>query len=727
MNDKEYEALREELSNLCGILPEYYDISGRRHITSLETKKKILKAMKINIDSSEDVKREIEERRLMVFRGFMEPVRVLSESEQPVLLTVYVPYEGDEGKLEFFIIIEDENGGKHEYIVTASDLNISGPHWIGNAGYIKVNIKIGMILNRGYYKIHMKCKRGYGDIIERSGMLIIAPDSCYLDSRLMNRKTWGISLQLYSIRSSRSWGIGDFTDLKDMIRWIWNLGGGFIGINPMHALPNRMPDGISPYYPLSRLYRNFIYIDIEKIPEIKESVEAQRIMDSPQFRQKLEELRQAHFVDYEKIAKIKEDFLRIAFNIFYEKHYINNSERALKFRKFISSQDEDLQKFSLFLFHLRENSEYSVSTDFEKGNLPMDTEKELLFYKFVQWIIDEQMEEVSQLAEDLGLPVGIYQDLAVAFDGKGFDAWCWRDIVAEGVSIGSPPDDFNPEGQIWGMPPLIPERLKQTKYEIFIKTLRNNMRNSGALRIDHAASLFRLFWIPEGMSAKDGAYVVYPSEDLLKIIALESVRNRTMIIVEDLGTVTDEMRDAFRRYGMLSSKVFYFERNYPDPSFKPPESYPEMSICMVTTHDLPTLYGYWNGYDLKMKRQLRVIRDDDSLSRLLRDRERDKGLIISALISRGIYPEIPNDERSTIPEMNAELCKAIYRFLSLTPSRLLSVNIEDIIGILEQQNIPGTDPELHPNWMRRIPMMLEELFSDRRFFEIASIFKETSR
>lgn len=721
----EYERTIEELAFICGILPEYYDISGRKHITSLETKKRILRAMKINTDSLEDIKRELEERKQKPFREFMEPVLALSESEQPAVITVYIPDEGYEGKMEFILVIEDEEGKKEEYILGEVDIYISGEYHIGLQKYIKVNLKIASVLKRGYYRIYVIYKRGNRSVIEKEGMLIIAPDSCYMDDRLLKGKTWGLAVQLYSLNSSRSWGVGDFRDLRDTIHWIWTLGGGFVGINPLHALSNRMPYGISPYYPISRIYKNFIYIDVESIPEIRESADALGIIHSNEFQRKLKELREAAFVNYEEVAKLKEDFLRIAFNLFYNKHYINNTERALRFKKFISSHGEDLENFCFFLY--RSNIKNGDLKNGENDSPPEDLEKELLFYKFVQWIIDEQMEEISQYIKELGLSVGLYHDLAVSFDNGGFDAWYWRDIVAEGVSIGAPPDDFNPEGQIWGIPPLIPDGLRQTRYEIFIKTLRNNMKHCGALRIDHAASLFRLFWIPEGMSAKDGAYVIYPSKDLLKIIAFESVRNRTMIIVEDLGTITDEMRDGFRRYGMLTSKVFYFEKNYPDPSFKAPEDYPEMSVCMVTTHDLPTLYGYWSGHDLKIKRGLGIIKDDLGLERLFRSREDEKRHLILALKRSGIEAGISDDTVNSLPEMSNQLCMAIYKFLSLTPCKLLSVNIEDILGILDQQNIPGTNTGVYPNWMRRIPIKLEDLFTDSRFFEIASIFKETSR
>jgi 4-alpha-glucanotransferase len=318
--------------------------------------------------------------------------------------------------------------------------------------------------------------------------------------------------------------------------------------------------------------------------------------------------------------------------------------------------------------------------------------------------------------------IGLYHDLAVGSVGGGSDAWNYQDVFADAADLGAPPDDFNISGQKWGFPPFIPEKLKETGYELFIQTIRKNMKHGGAIRIDHALGLFRLFWIPQGMHPKEGAYVECHAEDLIRIIALESVRHKTVVIAEDLGTISGNARATLQKFRMLSYRLFYFERNYPDPSFLAPERYPVLALCAVTTHDLPTLYGYWAGRDIEVKKQLKIFVDDNQWRQQLHERERDKGLILSALKSRGILPADYPSDPAMIPEMTPELCLAVYQYLSLTPCKLLLVSLDDIIGTLNQQNLPGTVDE-HPNWKRKTPVFLEEIMKDVKFNELSNMLK----
>jgi len=346
--------------------------------------------------------------------------------------------------------------------------------------------------------------------------------------------------------------------------------------------------------------------------------------------------------------------------------------------------------------------------------------KEILFYQYIQWLINRQLKEVSDEAGNLGMTVGLYYDLAIGAMGGGSDAWSYQDVIAREADVGSPPDDFNPEGQNWGFPSLIPEKLEDTGYELFIQTMRKNMKYGGALRIDHALGMFRLFWIPHDMSPKEGAYINYPSEDLLRIVALESVRNKTLVIAEDLGTIGENVRETLERFHMLSYRLFYFERNYPEPSFIPPDKYPDMALCAITTHDLPTIYGYWVGQDLKVKKELGMYSDDKFWQEQVNERERDKQRILFALKSQGII----SDDCQSEQKMTPELCLAIYHYLALTPCKLLLVSLDDIIGALNQQNMPGTVDE-HPNWMQKTLLTYEEMISDKRFTALSEMLRKT--
>ncbi len=317
--------------------------------------------------------------------------------------------------------------------------------------------------------------------------------------------------------------------------------------------------------------------------------------------------------------------LEQAFELFFRDHYLAKSVRGKAFRAYVQREGTPLEKFALFCAlseHMRNehrafawqewpeefrSPESAAVAAFRKNN-----EKRVLFFAYLQWIIESQIAEVSDAASSGGMPAGLYGDLAIGAIDSGSDGWTYQDVLAEQATVGAPPDDFNAHGQDWGFPPMIPDKLRESGYDLFIRTIRKNMQHMGALRIDHALGLFRLFWIPKGMQALDGAYVRCNSEDLLRIIALESVRNRTLVIGEDLGTITDEARQTLQRFGILSYRLFYFERNYPDPSFLPPERYPAMALSAITTHDLPTLYGYWSGRDLDVKKQLGLISDEQA-------------------------------------------------------------------------------------------------------------------
>ncbi|MCL5062835.1 MAG: 4-alpha-glucanotransferase [Nitrospirae bacterium] len=750
-----HEELINELADLCGIIPEYWDIFGNKHITPIETKKAILKAMKLNIDSDEDIKNEMYAQKARPWNRFVEPVKIVSVNDQPLTIPVYIPAnEGEESRLSLSWTIKNESGQKDEFVLSGDNLTISDQQWIDGIRYIKIDLvstppspslgKGGMGgYPIGYYSIDMTFKIPHMEISGTS-RLIITPDSCYIPQELKNGKTWGLSINLYSIRSSQNWGAGDFDELKKIVKWISELKGGFVGINPLHAIPNKKPFGISPYSPVSRLYKNFIYLDIEDIPEVKELLTP----PSPPLSKggmgeystnqtigietQIDELRKENLIDYERVASLKISVLRNAFEIFYEEHYLKDSTRCKAFRKYISEEGNNLESFATYMALSEEfgegwqewTEEYRTPSSHTVQEFKKTNEKEILFYQYVQWLIDGQLKEAAEQTRDLGMPVGIYHDLAIGSIGGGSDAWNFQDVIADGISLGAPPDDFNPTGQNWGFPPLIPEKLKESGYELFIQTIRKNMKHFGALRIDHALGMFRQFWIPQGMPASQGAYVRYPAEDILRIIALESVRNRTMVIAEDLGTIGENVRESLFRFRMLSYRLLYFERNYPDPSFLSPERYPDMALCAVTTHDLPTLYGWWIGRDIDLKKRLGIYSGEDALQRDIENRERDKTLLLNALQSQGLLKL--NSKLQTPNSVTHELCLAIYEYLARTSCRLVAVSLDDAIGMLDQQNMPGIT-DSYPSWMQKTPIPLEQMLSDKWFSALSEMFKKNNR
>jgi len=743
MDTRSYDEMIDELSEICGIVREYYDIFGHKKVASSETQKAILRAMGIKLDSPEEIRREIEERRERHWKSFVEPVRVVSENEQPLAIPVHVPVEkGEERRLRLTWSFKDEEGGKVESMLSGDAISVAEDRYIDGIRYAKIDLREERRFHIGYYELDVQCAHpapvfpGGENRLQKRVKVIITPDTCYLPPLLQGGRTWGLSINLYSVGSRCNWGIGDFGDLAEIVKWVSDLKGGFVGINPLHLIPNTRTFGTSPYSPITKLYKNFIYLSIEKIPEVSESEEIQATLRSDSFQAKLRSLKRDKLIDYGKTASLKEEILRRAFAVFYERHHTTDTPRGKDFKKYVSEGGSALEYFGLFMaiqgqmkrvHHAGGWQEWPEAYRHPSDPLVLEFKKthakEILFYQYVQWLIEKQHQEIAELVGDLGMAVGLYHDLAIGSVDGGSDVWCYQDMIAGDVDTGAPPDDYSIHGQNWGFPPLIPDRLKERGYEFFVQTIRRNMKYGGALRIDHALGLFRLFWIPEGMAPKDGAYVRYPSEDLLRIIALESVRNNAVVIAEDLGTIGENVREELKKFRMFSYRLFYFERDYPDPSFLPPERYPNMALCAVTTHDLPTLYGYWIDQDLRTKKKLGMYPDQDIWRLQVNERERDKQLILSALKSHRLLPDgYPTDPKE-IPQMTPELCLAIYRYLAKTPCKLILVSLDDILGTLDQQNMPAT-VDSYPNWIQKAPVPLEEILSDSRFSDLSEVFEK---
>jgi 4-alpha-glucanotransferase len=710
----------DRLAALSGIGPDYYDIWGNKHITTPEAKRAILASMGIKVSEA-----ELQRRLNAKWLRLVEPVMVVSVNAQPSTIPVHLPLEeGRESEVELVVIVEDEAG--RETLVEIAGVTATDSTVINNVRYVRAELPNRTDRELGYYEVTVTAKTPSSDISGRM-RLIITPDRCYES----HGKKWGIYANLYSLRSERNWGVGDLADLGELVRWTGGLGADFVGINPLHSISNRMPFGISPYSSTSRLYSNFIYVDLEKISG---SQKYKSFINSPEFKSRIKSLKRKNLIDYVGVASIKMQALKVAFEDFHERHISVGTPEADDFRRYVETEGQSLKGFAAFNAieeHVRaENPDIYEWKHWPAEYLDHDSpgvaefvkshEKEVLFHQYIQWLVDRQLWDVFDEAKSLGMNVGLYQDLAVGSSGGGSDAWSYPEVFAFGMEAGAPPDAFNLNGQAWGFPPLIPEQLRETGYELFIHTIRNNLRYSGALRIDHALGLFRLFWVPQGMSPRKGTYVKYPHEDLLRIIALESVRNEAVIIGEDLGTIGDDVREALLRFGMLSYRLFYFERDWSRGTLLPPEEYPEMALTAVTTHDLPTLRGYWAGRDIEVKKELGLYPDKAIIEKDITERERDRNFIVDALghcLPEGYSP----------PEnMTQELSVCVHRHLAQTPCRMVVVSLDDVLGVLEQQNMPGTIDQ-HPNWQQKCPVPLAKVFKNRYARALSKMFKEEGR
>jgi 4-alpha-glucanotransferase len=324
------------------------------------------------------------------------------------------------------------------------------------------------------------------------------------------------------------------------------------------------------------------------------------------------------------------------------------------------------------------------------------------FHRWVQFEIDRQLGTAAKRARDGRMHVGLYQDLAIGSSAAGADAWAFRDLFVQGVTVGAPPDPYSAVGQNWGFPPIAPRALRADRYEYFVNLVRSGLRHAGALRIDHILGFFRLYWIPEGATALNGAYVRYPTHDLLGILALESHRHRALIVGEDLGTVPPEVPRALEKWGVLSSKVLLFERDR-RTGFKPAQKYPELALATANTHDMPPLAGYWSERDIDLRRQLGLLTSDDAVDAARRERQHDLAALLRRLASDKILL------RPRLPRNGAELRGAVHDFLCRTPSRLVGLALDDLAGESDPVNVPGVGPDRYGSWTRKMHMSLEEI------------------
>ncbi len=728
-DERHIDRLVEELSEQAGVLPEYWDIFGKRHVATAATKRSILKAMRLAVDDEESAAAALSRLTMSGMQRLMHPVQVVSVNTQPISVPLVLPCAA--GALPSVSVVADlfdENGGQQSLSLQRGALPVIGERVLDDRPSVRTELLLETVLERGYFDLRVSIDMGGGGAsLQARTRLIVTPDSCYRPEDPAGARTWGLAVNLYALRSDRNWGVGDISDLKDLIRRLPE-GCGCIGLNPLHCIPNTQPYGISPYSPLSRLYRNMVYIDVDAVYDVKESAEAQRVLSSPEFRQRIQDLRKSRLVDYESAAAAKDEILRKAFSSFLANHYRAATARGRRFQNYLDQEGGQLISFATYMV-LRKRFIDKMSVyawqqwpeEFQRPSSPAvaafreEHQDEVLYHAYLQWCAECQLQEAADLCRERGMTAGLYHDLAVGSVGGGSDAWIFGSCVAD-ADLGAPPDDFNPNGQNWGFPPNIPAVLQEGGYEPFIQTIRKNMRTAGALRIDHALGLYRQYWIPFGVSAKEGAYVRQPAEDLLRIIALESERNRTVVIAEDLGTIDDTFREMLQSFGMLSYRLFYFERKYPDPAFRAPDEYPATALCAVTTHDLPTLYGYWQGRDIAVKEELGIYADENSAEQDRESRRRDRRLVLQALRDAGLIGSDPDDDM----EMSPQLCAAVYAYLAMTKCRIALVSLDDPLGVLDQQNLPGTVDE-HPNWRQKTPEPLSEILNDSR---VEAVFRE---
>ena len=498
-----------------------------------------------------------------------------------------------------------------------------------------------------------------------SRRLIVSPGRCWLPQ---GWRAWGLAVQLYASRSRDSWGIGDLADLRTLCAWMQQSGAGFCMVNPLFAVAPTLPQQSSPYLPATRRWRNPLYLRVEEVPgagavDLAAAAAAgRRLVDEP-------------LVDRDAAWRLKRDVLEQVFAARdgadgFADWRLQQGSSLDDFATWCALADEHGPDWRAWPDGLRRPGDPAVASFVTDHGDRVD------FHAWLQWAVAQQLERATG-------DLTVIQDLPIGVDGAGADAWAWQDQIASGVEVGAPPDAFNANGQKWGSPPLIPWRMREQGYDAFLSTIRSTIAGAGGLRIDHAMGLFRLWWVPPGGTPSDGAYVRYPSDDLIDIVALESHRAAAIVVGEDLGTVEPGVREALAEAGLLSYKVLWFEDD--DPA-----DWPVSSLATVTTHDLPTVAGLWTGSDLDDQ-----VRSDAGPEDQLVTARRQ--LLDRLTGPAGLDPQAAADEAVV----------AAHRLLARAPSMLLAATLEDAVGEQRRPNMPGTTEPT--NWSTPLRVLVDDL------------------
>jgi len=521
---------------------------------------------------------------------------------------------------------------------------------------------------------------------EFHGHFMLAPRTAYQGvmnsvAQAKRHKPWGVSVQLYSVRSDNQWGIGDFGDLEQLITLVAEYGADFIQLNPLHALDIAVPEQPSPYSPCDRRRLNPLYIHLSSVPEFEFLAEE---FAAKEWQEAIALLNTENWLDYPKVSELKYRAFARLYTVFCESHLQQHTMRAQRFDDFVKQEGEPLREFA--------QAEYLRS--------PSAIAQDEGFYLYLQFVAEDQLQLCQLKAKEVGMGIGLIRDLAVGAALQGVEVQANSQLFCLNASIGAPPDPFAPQGQNWGLTPLDPIKLKQDRYRHFIALIRANMTHCGALRIDHVMGLLRLWWWPLDKRLGQGAYVYYPVETLLAILCLESQRARCVVIGEDLGLVPPDIIHRLYHAGVYSNELFYFCKDH--QGFKPPSQYKFQSLMMLANHDVPTLVAWWTGSDLHLRRQLELLITDDQLGEALAGREQEKHQLVHSLISQGLLPE------TDIQQIDLDDLLTAWMALGASGnSALYSVQWCDLLADRHAVNIPGTWLE-YPNWQRRLPITLRD-------------------
>ena len=728
----------EHLVELCGVSRFYQDYSGKYQTMSIIQQKMALQAMGFDVSSKQAIEKAERDCVEQLWKLGLSPISLVHQGQ--ILQVLYRIREMDLSllaqteKLLCSGKVILETGDQIKFSFRIDHLEIKRKHKNSEGQIFQLGIVLPQYLPIGYHKLEISIIN-----VEKCS-LVVVPATCYEPKELkLGKKIWGVSVQLYGIRSERNWGMGDYTDLKFLVRKLAENGAHWVSLNPLHQLYLSNPEHCSPYSPSSRLLFNVLYIDPMALPEWEVCAEVKAIVTESSFQEKIKKVRAQDNVDYINVSTLKVRVLEVLYKHFCAQHLRKKSMRGKQFLKFCENYGKKLDQIALYdviyeyFFKKDSNSwgwpcwpgAYRNPESIEVKHFANIHRERITYYKYLQWLAHEQFSEVQVQASQAGMIIGVCNDLAVGADYGGAEVWSYRSHFCFGVSVGAPPDALASQGQNWGLPPINPKILKEQEYEFFINMIRRNMIQSGALRVDHVMGLFRQWWCPNKENgALHGVYVHYPFEDLLGIIKLESHRNRCLVFGEDLGIVPDEVRQGMSSATCYSNILSIFMER--ENGFVLPEDYKCKSMATLVSHDTPTLSGWWVGKDIDIAESLGLMTSSHiEKSRSARLQSREK--IIKLLEKIG---ELPSDTGMEVPVyLTRQLMERLSYFLMFTEAQITSIQLEDCLLMEMPVNVPGTSVE-YPNWRRKLSEDIESIFENSkntRFFYNLTQCRQVSR
>ncbi|WP_426566272.1 4-alpha-glucanotransferase [Angustibacter sp. McL0619] len=690
-----------DLARHFGVATEYWSWTGEHVLVPASTVRAVLGALGVEASTDAEALQALHVAQEQPWRRVLPPVVVCRSGWKP-WIPVHVPHGS-----AVQAWVELEGGGRRDLA--------QRDHWV------EPRVVDGAQIGEATFEVPADVPLGWHKLIARAGgrttscPLVVTPDVLELPEPLTgDGRAWGFMTQLYSVRSSRSWGIGDLDDLAELAVWsASDLGADFVLTNPLHAAEPVGEMEPSPYLPTTRRFVNPLYIRVEAVPEVASMSSAQRQLIEWQADQ-AQLANAADSLDRDAAWQAKRSALGQVFEAGrtlgrereYERFLVEQGQGLLDFATWSALAEEHGLPWASWPEELHDPTSDAVAAERDRLADRVD------FHCWLQWVADEQLATAHRRARAAGMSLGVVHDLAVGVHPEGADVWGLGSALARGVSVGAPPDAFNQQGQDWSQPPWRPDRLAELGYAPYRDMLRTVLRHAGGVRVDHVLGLFRLWWVPEGHPPTEGTYVRYDHEALVGILALEAYRAGSVVIGEDLGVVEPWVRSYLTERGVLGTSILWFEKDG-DGEPLPPESWRELCLATVTTHDLPPTAGYLAGVHVDLRESLGLLTRPVEQEREIDEAERAS--VLSMLVARGLLAPGAG-ERETV--------EALHRFLTWTPSRLLGVSLADAVGDRRAINQPGTD-EQYPNWRVPLadgdgqPVLLDDLFRDRRARSLA--------